>query len=62
MDTPLTPEEIDWLGRLDTEAPVKPQAPPAVAKRLVDLGLALDLVEGGLQLTALGRERLTEAT
>ena len=61
MDTPLTPEEIDWLGRLDTEAPVKPEPPAAIAKRLVDLGLALDLVEGGLQLTALGRERLTEA-
>ena len=62
MDAPLTPEELDWLRQLDTDAPVKPEPPRPIAKRLVDLGLALDLVEGGLQLTALGRERLAEAS
>ena len=60
MDKPLTPEELDWLGQLDTEAPVKPELPPAVGERLVSLGLAIRLVEGGLQLTTLGRERLSE--
>ena len=61
MDTPLTAEELDWLGRLDTDAPIKPELPAPVATRLTDLGLAITLVEGGLQLTALGRERLSEA-
>ena len=61
MDTPLTSEELDWLGQLDTDAPIKPEVPAPVGKRLVDLGLAITLVEGGLQLTALGRERLSEA-
>jgi hypothetical protein len=60
MDKPLTPEELDWLGQLDTEAPVKPELPAGVADRLVELGLAIRLVEGGLQLTTLGRERLSE--
>jgi hypothetical protein len=60
MDKPLTPEELDWLGQLDTEAPVKPELPTSVADRLVGLGLAIRLVEGGLQLTTLGRERLSE--
>lgn len=61
MDAPLTPEELDWLSRLDTDAPIKPELPPPIGKRLADLGLAITLVEGGLQLTALGRERLSEA-
>jgi hypothetical protein len=60
MDKPLSPEELDWLNQLDTDAPVKPELPPAVAERLVNLGLAIRLVEGGLQLTTLGRERLSE--
>ena len=61
MDKQLTQEELDWLRRLDVDAPVKPELPPAIAERLVDLGLAIRLVEGGLQLTSLGRERLSES-
>ena len=61
MDTPLTPDELGWLQQLDTDTPVKPDVPDPVGKRLVHLGLALELVEGGLQLTSLGRERLSEA-
>ena len=60
MDKPLTAEELDWLRQLDTEAPVKPELPAGVGDRLVGLGLAIRLVEGGLQLTALGRDRLQE--
>jgi hypothetical protein len=61
MDAPLTPEELGWLQQLDTETPVKPEVPGPTGKRLVELGLAIVLVEGGLQLTALGRDRLVEA-
>jgi hypothetical protein len=61
MDTPLTPDELGWLRQLDTDAPVKPSVPEAIGQRLTELGLAIALVEGGLQLTALGRERLSEA-
>jgi hypothetical protein len=61
MDAPLNSEELDWLSQLDTDAPIKPEVPAPVGKRLVELGLAITLVEGGLQLTALGRERLSEA-
>lgn len=61
MDTALNAEELDWLGRLDTDVPVKPERPAPVGKRLGDVGLASPLVEGGLQLTALVRERLSGA-
>ena len=61
MDAPLTSEEFDWLRQLDTDAPTKPEVPAPIGQRLVDLGLAITLVEGGLQLTALGRERLSDA-
>lgn len=60
MDAQLTQEELDWLAQLDTDAPVKPELPPAIASKFVDLGLAIRLVEGGLQLTTLGRQRLSE--
>lgn len=60
MKPTLTPEELDCLRRLDTETPQKPDLPPAMAERLVDQGLAIRLVEGGLQLTALGREYLSQ--
>ncbi|HZN25253.1 MAG TPA: hypothetical protein VFB75_13565 [Burkholderiales bacterium] len=60
MDAQLTREELDWLTQLDTDAPVKPELPPAIASKFVDLGLAIRLVEGGLQLTTLGRQRLSE--
>jgi hypothetical protein len=60
MDAQLTPEELGWLGQLDTDAPVKPELPDSIAQRFIDLGLAIKLVEGGLQLTTLGRERLSE--
>ena len=59
MKPNLTPEELDWLRRLDTGAPEKPDCPPAIAERLVGHGLAIKLVEGGLQLTDLGREYLS---
>jgi hypothetical protein len=58
MDAALTSEEMSWLGKLDTDEPIKPDLPAPVAARLLELGLAIKLVEGGLQLTALGRERL----
>lgn len=61
MKPTLTPEEFDCLRRLDTNTPQKPDLPPAMAERLVDQGLAIRLVEGGLQLTALGREYLSQA-
>jgi len=57
----LTAEELDGLKSLDTDAPVKPELPPAMARRLVEQGLAVELVEGGLQLTALGREMLSSS-
>jgi hypothetical protein len=61
MDAKLTGDELAWLRKLDTDAPVKPDLPAPIADRLVQEGLAIKLVEGGLQLTALGREYLTEA-
>jgi hypothetical protein len=54
----LTPAELRYLRSLSTVEPVKPELPQDVAARFVDLGLAMSLVEGGLQLTDLGRERL----
>jgi hypothetical protein len=60
MDAQLTPEEFHWLRQVDVDAPVKPELPPAVGARLADLGLVISLVEGGYQLTTLGRERLSE--
>ena len=62
MDAPLTDQEREWLQKLDTDTPVKPEAPAAMHKALVEKGLAIALVEGGLQLTSLGRERLGGAT
>ena len=62
MDAQLTREELEWLRQVDVEAPVKPELPQAVGSRLVELGLVIRLVEGGYQLTTLGRERLSEAT
>ena len=61
MDPVLSSEELHWLGQLDTDSPTKPDVPAPVRKRLVEHGLAIELVEGGLQLTTLGRERLSEA-
>lgn len=58
MDPELTPEERDWLEQLDTDALLKPDPPPHVKESLKTKGLAIDLVEGGMQLTNLGRERL----
>ena len=60
MDAKLSADELQWLKQLDTEAPVKPDLPQPIADRLVEQGLAIRLVEGGLQLTALGRDYLTE--
>jgi hypothetical protein len=56
----LTPAELGYLSSLSTIEPTKPELPKDVAARLVELGLAISLVEGGLQLTDLGRERLQE--
>ncbi len=61
MSSDLTADELRFLKTLSTIEPVKPTVPAAVASRLIDLGFAITLVEGGLQLTALGRERLTQA-
>jgi hypothetical protein len=58
MDKNLSDEEIAWLQKLDTDDPVKPQLPAPLAARLITLGLAIELTEGGLQLTDLGRARL----
>ena len=59
MERILTPEQRDWLHRLDTDAPTKPEPPAQVKEKLVEYGLAIELVEGGLQLTTLGREALS---
>ena len=58
MDKDLSPEELAWLAKLDTDEPVKPTLPAPLTQRLVSLGLAIQLAEGGLQLTDLGRARL----
>ena len=58
MDDDLTPAELSYLRSLSTIEPVKPELPPEVAARLADMGLAIALVEGGMQLTESGRERL----
>ena len=60
MDAKLSADELHWLKTLDTDTPVKPDLPAPIAERLVEEGLAIRLVEGGLQLTALGREYLIE--
>jgi hypothetical protein len=60
VEAKLTPEELDWLGQLDTDAPVKPELPAPIGDKLVTHGLAIRLVEGGLQLTTLGREYLSK--
>jgi hypothetical protein len=62
MDAKLSAEEVEWLRQLQTDTPVKPEAPGPIAASLVEKGLAIRLVEGGLQLTSLGRERLTDET
>ncbi|MGH8470255.1 MAG: hypothetical protein ACREVY_15150 [Gammaproteobacteria bacterium] len=36
--------------------------PESIAARLIEQGLAIKLVEGGLQLTTLGREQLAESS
>ena len=61
MDPKLTSDELEWLSKLDTDNPIKPDVPPPVGDRLVQHGLAIRLVEGGMQLTELGRERLSGA-
>lgn len=58
MDKDLNAEEMTWLQKLDTDEPVKPTLPAPLSTRLLALGLAIELAEGGLQLTDLGRARL----
>ena len=60
MGAKLTAEEIEWLSALDTDAPQKPDLPAPIAEQLIAKGLAIRLIEGGLQMTALGREYLTQ--
>ncbi len=62
MEVRLDDEALRWLKALDTDSPEKPEVPQAIADTLVQRGLAIRLVEGGLQLTALGREYLENAT
>jgi hypothetical protein len=62
MEAPLSLEDLDWLQKLVTDTPDKPDVPKTVHKRLVDAGYAMELVEGGLQLTDLGRKRLENAS
>ena len=62
MDVTLSEEELRWLKVLHTDSVEKPQVPPAIADTLVQHGLAIPLVEGGLQLTSLGRDYLEKAT
>lgn len=59
MDRKLTTEERGWLSKLDTDEPIKPELPAPIAERLIEQALAIRLVEGGLQLTELGREELS---
>lgn len=59
MGSKLTAEELGWLRKLDTKDTIKPDPPAPIAARLIEQGLAIKLVEGGLQLTALGRQRLS---
>jgi hypothetical protein len=60
MDAKLTAEELTWLKKLDTDSPIKPELPPSISATFVERGLAIELVEGGLQLTTLGRDQLSE--
>jgi hypothetical protein len=62
MDAKLNADELGWLKKLDTDEPTKPDLPAPIADRLVEHGLAIKLVEGGLQLTALGRDYLLDAS
>jgi len=61
MDPKLTADDLSWLKKLDTDNPIKPEVPESIAARLVEQGLAIKLVEGGLQLTTLGREHLADS-
>ena len=61
MDPKLTADDLSWLKNLDTDSPIKPEVPESIAARLVEQGLAIKLVEGGLQLTTLGREQLADS-
>lgn len=61
MKPKLSGDELACLRKLDTDAPVKPELPATMADRLIEHGLAIRLVEGGLQLTAFGREHLQQA-
>jgi hypothetical protein len=58
MDKDLTPEELGWLAKLDTDEPVKPELPLPLATRFLASGLVIRLAEGGFQLTDLGRAKL----
>jgi len=61
MNPKLTADDLSWLKNLDTDRPIKPKVPESIAARLVEQGLAIKLVEGGLQLTTLGREQLADS-
>jgi len=61
MDPKLTADDLSWLEKLDTDSPIKPEVPESIAARLVEQGLAIKLVEGGMQLTTLGRKQLADS-
>lgn len=60
MESELTSNELAQLRRLSTIEPFKPDLPVPVAGHLIELGMAIELVEGGLQLTELGRQYLEQ--
>ncbi len=60
MTDDLNADELHGLQSLSTDEPVKPDLPEPIGRKLIELGYAISLVEGGLQLTDLGRDRLTQ--
>ncbi len=60
MEATLSEQDMSWLKQLATDEPVKPEVPAATAQHFVNMGLAIKLVEGGMQLTDLGRGKLEE--
>ena len=58
MDKDLSPEELAWLQKLRYGRTRQADTARTLSARLITMGLAIELAEGGLQLTDLGRARL----